>query len=122
VGFHYNTGFPNYGGGTEHINPVHWTAHHNIRTSLMPTLWLLLIPVVIFGIGHGMSVPSIQTLLAELAPIQYSGAFMSINGMALRLEQTLAPVFMGVIFAIWGMGGIFYVGAWFSSAMFILSS
>lgn len=86
----------------------------------IPSLWLMLIPVLIFGIAHGMSVPSIQTLLAELAPIQYRGAFMSGYGMALRLGQTLAPVFMGVIFAIWGIGGVFYLGACFSIAMFVV--
>ncbi len=86
----------------------------------IPNLWLLLIPTVIFGIAHGLNIPSIQTLLAELAPIQYRAAFMSINGMVLRLGQTLGPVFMGAIFAIWGIGGPFYVGACFSIAMFIL--
>lgn len=86
----------------------------------IPKLWLLLIPTVIFGIAHGMNIPSIQTLLAGLAPIEYRAAFMSINGMVLRFGQTLGPVFMGTIFAIWGIDGAFHAGAGFSIAMFIL--
>ncbi len=86
----------------------------------VPNLWLLLIPTVIFGIAHGMNIPSIQTLLAELAPMEYRAAFMSVNGMVLRLGQTLGPVLMGMIFAVWGIEGAFFAGAGFSFAAFFL--
>lgn len=80
----------------------------------IPSLWLLIIPVIIFGIGHGMAYPNIQTLLAALAPPENRGAFMSINGMVLRLGQTLGPVLMGIVFIGWGIQGVFYSGAVFS--------
>jgi ACDE family multidrug resistance protein len=83
-------------------------------------IWLLLIPSVIFGIAHGMNIPSIQTLLAELAPMEYRAAFMSVNGMVLRLGQTLGPVLMGVIFAVWGTEGAFFAGAGFSFAALLI--
>ena len=51
-------------------------------------LWMLLIPALIFGIGQGMNNPSNQTILAGIAPIEYRAAFMSINGMVLRIGQT----------------------------------
>ncbi|MFW6140569.1 MAG: MFS transporter [Acidobacteriota bacterium] len=86
----------------------------------VPVLWLLLIPAVVFGIAHGMNIPSIQTCLAELAPIEYRAAFMSVNGMVLRLGQTLGPVFMGLIFAVWGIKGAFFAGAGFSAAAFLM--
>jgi MFS family permease len=88
--------------------------------TMIPKIGLLLIPIVIFGIGHGLNFPSIQTLLAGMAPLEYRGAFMSINGMVLRLGQTLGPVFMGLIFTVWGIKGTFLAGAGFSAAAFLL--
>ncbi len=86
------------------------------------TIWLFLVPTVIFGIAHGVNLPSIQTLLAKLAPIEYRAAFMSLNGMVLRLGQTLGPLVMGAIFLIGGFEGTFFVSAGLSVAMFILAS
>ncbi len=85
------------------------------------TLWLFLVPTVIFGIAHGVNLPSIQTLLAKLAPIEYRAAFMSLNGMVLRLGQTLGPLVMGAIFLIGGFEGTFFASAGLSVAMFVLA-
>jgi MFS family permease len=84
------------------------------------SLWLLPLPIIIFGMGHGMTYPNIQTLLAALAPSENRGAFMSINGMVLRLGQTLGPVLMGIVLLGWGIQGVFYAGAVCSMAMFML--
>jgi ACDE family multidrug resistance protein len=86
------------------------------------TLWLFLVPTVIFGIAHGVNLPCIQTLLAKLAPIEYRAAFMSLNGMVLRVGQTLGPLVMGAIFLFGGFEGTFFVSAGLSVAMFILAS
>lgn len=86
----------------------------------IPNLWALLIPIIVFGIAHGVNIPNIQTLLAGLAPMEYRAAFMSVNGMVLRLGQTLGPLLMGAVFGLWGMGGVFYAGAGFSILMFML--
>jgi MFS family permease len=67
-----------------------------------------------------MTYPNIQTLLAALAPSENRGAFMSINGMVLRLGQTLGPVLMGIVLLGWGIQGVFYAGAVCSMAMFML--
>jgi MFS family permease len=84
------------------------------------SLWLLPLPIIIFGMGHGMTYPNIQTLLAALAPSENRGAFMSINGMVLRLGQTLGPVLMGIVLLGWGIQGVFYAGAACSMAMSML--
>ena len=86
----------------------------------VPNLWLFLIPAIIFGIGQGLNMPSIQTLLAALAPARQRAALMSINGTVLRLGQTLGPLVMGAIFGTWGASGTFYAGAGFAIAMFIV--
>ncbi len=84
-------------------------------------LWLLLIPTMIFGIAHGINIPSRVALLAGMAPMRQRAAFMSVNEMVVRLGQTLGPLLMGVTFGIWGIGGVFYVGAGFSIAMFVFA-
>ncbi len=96
-----------------------------VTLSVIPfvhTIWLFLVPTVIFGIAHGVNLPSIQTLLAKLAPIEYRAAFMSLNGMVLRLGQTLGPLVMGAIFLVGGFEATFFVSAGLSVAMFILAS
>lgn len=85
----------------------------------IPNLYAFLIPSVIYGIAHGLNFPSFQTLLAGLAPMEYRGAFMSLNGMVLRVGQTLGPPLMGAIFSQWGAEGTFYSGACLSGLMFL---
>ncbi|MBC1222992.1 MFS transporter [Nostoc sp. UCD121] len=84
------------------------------------SLWLLLISTMIFGIGLGIGFPSIQTLLAELAPKEYLAAVMSINGTFLGFGQTLGPLLMGAAFGIWGINSVFYVSASLSIATLLV--
>jgi len=91
-----------------------------VMIPFMRNLWALLIPIIIFGIAHGVNVPSRQTLLVGLAPMEYRAAFMSVNGMVLRLGQTLGPLLMGAVFGIWGIGSVFYAGAGFAIVVFIV--
>ena len=81
---------------------------------------LLFIPAVIFGLGHGVNFPSIQSLLAGMAPMKYRGAFMSLNGMVLRLGQTIGPLLMGFVFLMAGINATFYAGGFFALLMLLL--
>jgi hypothetical protein len=45
---------------------------------------------------------------------------MSLNGMVLRLGQTLGPVIMGVVFGMSGLIGVYFTGAAFAIVMFVL--
>ena len=87
----------------------------------MPTLETLIVPTMIFGIAHGLNIPSLMTLLAGMAPLERRGAFLSINGMVLRLGQTLGPVIIGLFFSIWGIDAAFFAGAAFGVAMACLA-
>ncbi|MGD2179463.1 MAG: MFS transporter [Anaerolineae bacterium] len=89
---------------------------------LTPSLWVLGIPVILFGLAQGLSIPNLQTLLAGLAPLEHRGAFMSINGMILRLGQTVGPPLMGIVFSAWGIEGTFYAAAAIAAAMFVLTA
>ncbi len=85
--------------------------------ALMPGLWWQLFPVVLFGLGQGVNMPSIQSLLAELAPMENRGAFMALNGMVLRIGQTVGPLLMGGLFAWRGVDAVFYGGMLLALAM-----
>ncbi|MBN2077084.1 MAG: MFS transporter [Dehalococcoidales bacterium] len=74
-------------------------------------LWLLLIPAIFSGIANGATLPSIQTSVAELAPIEYRGAFMSLNNMMLRLGQTLGPPVIGIAYVYGGINATFFTAA-----------
>lgn len=75
----------------------------------MPVLWLILIPVALFGIAHGGNVPGLQTGVAGLAPLEHRAAFMSLNATVLRLGQTIGPPVMTLIYLQQGYAVIFYV-------------
>lgn len=85
-----------------------------IVTLLIPNLheiYWLMIPVLIFGAAQALNIPSLQTTLADLAPDHQRGVFMSLNGMVLRLGQTLGPLIVGIGFSLHGLKGAYYLAA-----------
>ena len=85
-----------------------------ILIPFVQNLWMLLLPTLLFGIAHGINIPTIQTLLASMTPLEHRAAFMSLNGMVLRLGQTLGPLLIGLFFTLWGINGAFLLGALFA--------
>ncbi|MFW5821365.1 MAG: MFS transporter [Bacteroidota bacterium] len=86
---------------------------------------LMLIPALLFGTAQGINIPNIQTLLVGLAPMKYRGAFMSLNGMVLRIGQTLGPLIAGFFFAVGGItfafhGGVIVAGLMIAIVFFFL--
>ncbi|WP_461209160.1 MFS transporter [Desulfocurvus sp. DL9XJH121] len=77
---------------------------------LMPGLWWMLLPVLIFGLAQGLNIPCVQSMMAELAPMEQRGAFMALNGMILRIGQTLGPLIVGAAYAMDGYDGVFECG------------
>ena len=77
----------------------------------MPSLWLMLIPALIWGFAQGINMPTLQTMLVALAPMEYRAAFMSVNGMILRIGQTLGPLIMGAFYILWDIKGAFLSSA-----------
>ncbi|RLD79702.1 MAG: MFS transporter [Bacteroidetes bacterium] len=74
-------------------------------------LYLFILPILIFGSAQALNIPSLQTVLADFAPDNQRAAFMSMNGMVLRLGQTLGPLVIGIGFTISGLKGAYYLGA-----------
>ena len=75
------------------------------------SLWLMALPAIFFGIAMGMNIPTLQTLLVGSAPPEYRAAFMSVNGMVLRIGQTLGPLITGIFYALRGIDAAFFGGA-----------
>ncbi len=83
-------------------------------------LYLFILPVALFGIAQGLNLPSLQTLLANLAPDKQRAAFMSMNGMVLRIGQSIGPLIIGVGFAFGGLQAAFYLSAAIALAVFVM--
>jgi ACDE family multidrug resistance protein len=77
----------------------------------MSNLWFLLIPAILSGMANGATLPSIQTSVAEIAPLEYRGAIMSLNNMMLRLGQTLGPPIIGIAYVYGGINATFFAAA-----------
>jgi MFS transporter, ACDE family, multidrug resistance protein len=87
---------------------------------LLPYAILMFIPAMLFGFAQGINIPNIQTMLVNMAPIQHRGAFMSINGMVIRIGQTLGPMLAGLFYVIGGIRFAFIGGAILAGSMIIV--
>ncbi|MDZ8183395.1 MAG: MFS transporter [Nostoc sp. ChiSLP02] len=86
----------------------------------VPNLWLLLVPSIIFGIGLGIGFPTIQTLLADLAPREYLATIISVNGTFFGLGQTLGPLLMGYAFGFGGIHSVYHAATGFAVLIFFV--
>ncbi len=83
--------------------------------------WQLFFPLICFGLAHGMLIPSIPNVLVTFAPINVRAGFMSINGMILRLGQSLGPVTIGLFYLAGGTTLAFVGGAIVAVFMIIIA-
>lgn len=68
----------------------------------MPYEYTLIVPCVLFGLAIGINNPNIQTLIAKSVRPTMRAAILSINGMVLRIGQTVGPLIMASFFALGG--------------------
>ena len=93
----------------------------NILIPNISNIYIFIIPILIFGSAQALNIPSLQTTLAKLAPDNQRGAFMSVNGMMIRLGQTLGPLIIGIGYSINGLSGAYYLGAFMALLGLIVS-
>jgi MFS family permease len=61
--------------------------------------WIMVISaIILFGLAHGLFIPTIQTLLAGFATKSERATIMSINSMVLRIGQSLGPITISLFF------------------------
>lgn len=83
---------------------------------------MTLLAILIFGIGHGLFIPNIQTLLVGYASINERAGFMSFNSMVLRIGQTVGPVFVTIFYNLGGIRSAFLTGAIVALIMILISA
>ncbi|AGW12735.1 MFS transporter [Megalodesulfovibrio gigas] len=93
----------------------------NLVFFLSPALWWHVVPIMLFGMGQGLNIPSTQALMAEYAPPGNRGGFMAMNGTLLRLGQTIGPLLFGGFFALGGMDAVFLGGVVVALGMFAVA-
>ena len=78
------------------------------------------VAVIIFGLGHGIIIPSIQNMMVGFAAISERAAFMSLNSMVLRGGQTFGPLMVGLFYTLSGLKGAFTTGAILALLMLVI--
>ncbi|GAB7079443.1 MFS transporter [Megalodesulfovibrio paquesii] len=87
---------------------------------VVPSLWWYLAPIMCYGMAQGLNLPSTQALIAEYAPPSNRGGFMAMNGMLLRIGQTIGPLLFGGFFHLGGMRAVFLGGVAVALSMFYI--
>ncbi|WP_419785104.1 MFS transporter [Pseudodesulfovibrio sp.] len=92
-----------------------------ILTPMAPSIWYVIPAVMCFGLAQGLNIPTVMTMLTAIAPMEQRGAFMAANGFLLRLAQTIAPLLMGGLFALFGMKSVYAGGLVCAALLFCLA-
>jgi MFS family permease len=77
----------------------------------VPTLLLVPLATIVYGLGQGIIIPTVQGTIASRTPLELRGATLSVNAMAIRIGQSLGPVLSGAVYAAVGLGATFLSGA-----------
>lgn len=75
-----------------------------------PNPYLFFISSAIYGIGHGINIPSYISILSNLVPKENLAGFMSLNRSASLLGQASAPLIFGLIYKSYGIPQVFWLG------------
>ncbi|MHA1238432.1 MAG: MFS transporter [Candidatus Odinarchaeia archaeon] len=70
-----------------------------ILIPLSPTILLLFIPIIFFGVGQGLIVPTLHSEIISLGESDTRGFIVSILNMTIYIGQTIGPIILGIIFA-----------------------
>jgi MFS family permease len=65
------------------------------------SLWLLVAAAAVYGLAEGLTIPTLQDLVAERAPEHLRGVLMAIWVGGLRVGQTTGPLIVGVAIGLW---------------------
>ncbi|WP_334142755.1 MFS transporter [Rhabdothermincola sp.] len=76
-----------------------------------PTLGLVFAGAVLYGLGEGMSIPTVQDVVAGYAPEASRGAVVAAWVGAARAGQTAGPLLAAVSMGAVGPGGTYLIGA-----------
>lgn len=83
-------------------------------------IWLLALPILMYGWGQGTNLPNILNQISKEAPEQTRGAVLAINGMVLRTGQTLGPVIIGLVYNRFDFDGVYLISAAIALLAFLM--
>lgn len=86
---------------------------------ILPGLYWYVIPTILLGLGQGLAMPCIMSVLAKRSPPAMRAAFMAANGAFLRLGQTVGPLLMAVFYSAGGMAAVAVAGTLLSLALWL---
>ncbi|MHC1605211.1 MAG: MFS transporter [Candidatus Methanofastidiosia archaeon] len=86
----------------------------------MKNLTWAVVAVVIYGIGHGANLPSLQTLVIDNASKESRGAIMAIYSSSLRIGQSIGPVAMALIYSFGGFETVFLFSSFLAFFIFVI--
>ena len=78
------------------------------RAESLPAVF---VAALLFGLGQGLNMPVLLSLIASFACPDYRGGLLAVNTMALKFAQTIAPLLAGLVLARWGLESVFYASA-----------
>lgn len=89
---------------------------------MIENIWLMIIPIFLFGVAQGINIPSLLNLLTGKAPADFRAAFLAINWVVIRSAQTIAPLLLGIVYLYVGIKGTFYFTAGAAFLFVIIAS
>lgn len=81
---------------------------------------MLVVAILFFGAAQGFFIPNIQTALVGMAEPSERAAFMSINGMVLRIGQTLGPMVAALFYINGDIRPVFWAAAGVAGLMILV--
>jgi MFS family permease len=87
----------------------------------VPSLLLIPLATIVYGLGQGIIIPTVQGTIAARTPLELRGATMSVNAMAIRIGQSVGPVVSGAVYAAYGLSHTFITGAVLAIAVMFLA-
>lgn len=82
--------------------------------------WLLFISSSIYGIGHGVNIPTLVSLLSQSVPKEQLAGFMSLQRASSLLGQTSAPIIFAIFYRSFGIESTFVLGAVLASLAVVI--
>jgi ACDE family multidrug resistance protein len=92
-----------------------------LLTPFLTSAWMLAIPAALFGLAHGVNIPTQQMGLVAQAPREFRAAFMSLNTTVVRTGQTIGPLLVGLFYVAGGFNAAFLASAALAFAASLVS-
>jgi MFS family permease len=85
--------------------------------ALAPALWVLMVGILLFGCGEGVTITTLQDVTSGAAPAESRGAVVAVFVGAARTGQALGPAVAGASLGLIGAVPTFLVGTGIAAAL-----